>query len=103
MASWPSYSQEELAAVSAVLASGKVNYWTGQEARAFEREFAEWAGARHAIALANGTVALDLALNALGIGPGDEVVVTPRTFIASVSSVVLAGATPVFADVDRDS
>jgi dTDP-4-amino-4,6-dideoxygalactose transaminase len=53
--------------------------------------------------VANGTLALDLALKALGIGPGDEVVVTPRTFIASISSVVNAGATPVFADVDRDS
>lgn len=100
---WPSFSEEEADAVSRVLRSGRVNYWTGEECRAFEREFAEWAGTRHAIALANGTVALDLALRGLGIGPGDEVVVTPRTFLASVSCVVNAGATPVFADVDRDS
>ncbi|WP_371349071.1 DegT/DnrJ/EryC1/StrS family aminotransferase [Ancylobacter sp. IITR112] len=92
-----------MAAVQRVLASNRVNYWTGEEGRAFEREFAAWAGSRHAIALANGTVALDLALHGLGIGPGDEVVVTPRTFIASVSCVVNAGATPVFAEVDRDS
>ena len=100
---WPSFTPEEVAVVAAVLGSNRVNYWTGQEGRNFEREFARWAGTEHAIALANGTVALDLALAALGVGPGDEVVVTPRTFIASVSSVVLAGATPVFADVDRNS
>jgi dTDP-4-amino-4,6-dideoxygalactose transaminase len=83
--------------------SNKVNYWTGQECREFEREFAAWAGTDYAVALANGTVALDLALRALRIGPGDEVIVTPRTFLASVSSVVNAGAIPVFAEVDRDS
>ena len=102
-APWPSYSPEEIDAVAAVLKSGKVNYWTGDECRTFEREFAAFAGSSHAIALTNGTVALDLSLKALNIGPGDEVVVTPRTFIASISTVVNAGATPVFADVDRDS
>lgn len=100
---WPSFSEEEIEAVSGVLRSNKVNYWTGEECRQFEREFAEWTGSSHAVALANGTLALDLALQGLGIGPGDEVVVTPRTFIASVSCVVNAGAVPVFADVDRDS
>jgi dTDP-4-amino-4,6-dideoxygalactose transaminase len=103
VAPWPSYSEEEQQAVARVLASGRVNYWTGEETRCFEREFAEWASCRRAVALFNGTVALDIALKALGIGAGDEVIVTPRTFIASVSSVVNAGATPVFADVDRDS
>jgi dTDP-4-amino-4,6-dideoxygalactose transaminase len=102
-APWPSFDEEELAGVARVLASNRVNYWTGEEGRRFEEEFAAWAGAKHAIALANGTVALDLALHGLGIGPGDEVIVTPRTFIASVSCVVNAGATPVFADVDRTS
>lgn len=86
-----------------VMLSNKVNYWTGEQCRHFEREFAEWAGARHAVSLANGTVALDLALKALDIGPGDEVVVTPRTFLASVSCIVNSGAVPIFADVDRDS
>lgn len=100
---WPSFSEEEVEAVSRVLRSNKVNYWTGEECRQFEREFAEWAGSRHAIALGNGTLALDVALACLGIGPGDEVVVTPRTFLASVSCVVNAGAVPIFADVDRDS
>jgi dTDP-4-amino-4,6-dideoxygalactose transaminase len=100
---WPSFTPEESDAVAAVIASNRVNYWTGEEGRLFEAEFAEWVGVRHAVALANGTLALDLAVRALGIGPGDEVVVTPRTFIASVSCVVAAGAVPVFADVDRES
>ncbi|MEQ1713875.1 MAG: DegT/DnrJ/EryC1/StrS family aminotransferase, partial [Hyphomicrobium sp.] len=100
---WPSYSEEEVEAVARVLQSNRVNYWTGEECLAFEREFANWAGTRHAVALANGTVALDAALRAIGVGPGDEVVVTPRTFIASASCIALVGATPVFADVDRDT
>lgn len=101
--SWPSYTEEEASAVSKVLLSNRVNYWTGNECRAFERDFATWCDAKYAIALANGTVALDLALKTLGIGEGDEVIVTSRTFIASASCIVMAGARPVFADVDRDS
>ena len=100
---WPSFTAEEADAVQRVLLSNKVNYWTGTECREFEQEFAAWAGTKHAVALSNGTLALDVALKALGIGPGDEVVVTPRTFIASISCVVNAGATPVFADVEADS
>ncbi|MCK0097143.1 DegT/DnrJ/EryC1/StrS aminotransferase family protein [Yoonia sp. F2084L] len=106
---WPAFTTEEADAVSRVLLSNRVNYWTGQEGRAFEKEFAAWCGADHAIALANGTVAIDLALAGFGIGSAnggaetDEVIVTPRTFLASVSAVANAGATPVFAEVDRDS
>lgn len=100
---WPSFTNEEVEAVAQVLHSNKVNYWTGQECRKFEEEFASWIGCSYSVALANGTLALDLALKVLGVGPGDEVIVTPRTFIASVSCVVTAGATPVFADIDRDS
>jgi dTDP-4-amino-4,6-dideoxygalactose transaminase len=100
---WPSFTNEEAEAVHRVLLSNKVNYWTGTECREFEKEFAAWVGTRHAVALANGTLALDVALKALRIGPGDEVVVTPRTFMASVSCVVNAGAIPVFADVDMES
>lgn len=100
---WPSYSPAEIEAVASVLESNRVNYWTGEESREFEREFAIWTGTTHAVAVANGTLALDLSLKALDIGSGDEVVVTPRTFIASISAVVNAGATPVFADVDLDS
>ena len=100
---WPSFTEEEANAARDVILSNKVNYWTGQETRSFEKEFAEWSGTEYAVALANGTVALDLALKALGIGAGDEVIVTSRTFLASVSSIVNAGAVPVFADVDLDS
>lgn len=100
---WPAFSEDEAQAVARVLRSNRVNYWTGEEGRAFEHEFAAWAGVPHAIALNNGTIALEAALRALGIGPGDEVIVTPRSFIASVSCVTFVGATPVFADVDRDT
>ncbi|MBC3924656.1 DegT/DnrJ/EryC1/StrS aminotransferase family protein [Pseudomonas lurida] len=100
---WPSFTEDEANAVRDVILSNRVNYWTGEECRGFEQEFAAWCGTRHAVAVANGTVALDLALHALSVGDGDEVIVTSRTFLASVSSVVLAGATPVFVDVDRDS
>ena len=100
---WPSFTEEEADAARDVILSNKVNYWTGQETRSFEKEFAAWSGTEYAVALANGTVALDLALKALGIGAGDEVIVTSRTFLASVSSIVNAGAIPVFADVDLDS
>jgi dTDP-4-amino-4,6-dideoxygalactose transaminase len=100
---WPSFTPEEADAVHRVVISNKVNYWTGTETREFEKEFAAWCGTAHAVALANGTLALDVALKALGVGPGDKVVVTPRTFIASISCVVNAGAVPVFADVEADS
>ena len=100
---WPNYTEEEAQAVSKVLLSNQVNYWTGQECRQFEREFAAWTNTEQAIALANGTVALDLALHSLDIGPGHEVIVTSRTFLASASSIVSCGAIPVFADIDRDS
>lgn len=100
---WPSFSIEEADAVQRVLLSNRVNYWTGTECSEFEKEFAAWVHTRYAVALANGTLALDLALKALGVGVGDEVVVTPRTFLASVSCVVNAGAKPVFADVEPQS
>ncbi len=100
---WPSFTQEEADAVSQVLLSNKVNYWTGTESREFEREFAQWADSKYAIAVGNGTLALDIALEVLGLQPEDEVIVTPRTFIASISSVVNAGAKPVFADIDENS
>lgn len=100
---WPSFSFEEADAARDVILSNKVNYWTGDKCRLFEKEFALFSDCDHAVALMNGTVALDIALLALGIGSGDEVIVTPRTFLASVSSIVNVGATPIFADVDLDS
>ncbi|MDD2367087.1 MAG: DegT/DnrJ/EryC1/StrS aminotransferase family protein [Desulfuromonadaceae bacterium] len=99
-APWPYFADDEIEAVTSLLRSGKVNYWTGTEGREFEKEFAAYSGCKYAIALANGTVALELALYALGIGSGDEVITTSRTFIASASSVVMRGATPVLADLD---
>lgn len=100
---WPSFTQQEADAVSKVLLSNKVNYWTGQECREFEKEFAAFSGTQYAVALANGTVALDVAFKALDIGAGDDVIVTSRTFLASASSIVTAGANPIFADVELDS
>lgn len=100
---WPFYAEDEIAAAVRVLRSGKVNQWTGPEVFEFERACASRFGGGHGIAVANGSVALELALRALGIGPGDEVVVTPRSFAASAFCVMLVGATPVFADVDSDS
>ena len=102
-APWPFFGPAEIEAAAAVLQSGKVNYWTGQEGRLFEKEFAAAAGCQYAVALANGSLALELALYVLGIQPGDEVIVPSRTFVASASCVAVRGATPVFADVDRDS
>ncbi len=100
---WPHFTQEEADATQRVLLSNRVNAWTDDECKQFEREFAEWTNVEHAIALMNGTVALELALKGLSIGPGDEVIVTSRSFMASVSCIVSVGATPVFADVDCDS
>jgi hypothetical protein len=100
---WPVFDAEQIDAVTAVLRSGKVNAWTGEQTARFECEFAARTGCRHAIALANGTVALELALYALGIGPGDEVVVPARSFVASASCCAVRGAVPVFADVDPNS
>ncbi|MDB9872193.1 DegT/DnrJ/EryC1/StrS aminotransferase family protein [Alphaproteobacteria bacterium] len=100
---WPCYTKEESDAVGSVLLSNKVNYWTGGIINDFEREFAEFVGTKFGIALSNGTVALDLAIKALGLGKDDEVIVTSRTFIASVSSIVNSGAVPVFADVSKKS
>jgi dTDP-4-amino-4,6-dideoxygalactose transaminase len=99
---WPQFSASAIDAVDEVLRSGKVNYWTGRRGMEFERRFAEWQGSRHAISASSGTSALHVALTALGIGPGDEVIVPSYTFIASSFSIVQAGAVPRFADVNLD-
>lgn len=100
---WPSFTDEEVDAVAKVMRSNRVNYWTGEAGRQFETEFAAWCGTEYAVAVSNGTVALELALEALGVGGGDEVIVTSRTFLASASAIVRRGATPIFADIDHDS
>ena len=101
--SWPMFDDEEVDAVRNVLLSNKVNYWTGDECKKFEKEFSKFSGSKYAVALGNGTLALDVAFKALNIADSDEVIVTSRTFIASISSIVNSGATPIFADVDLDS
>lgn len=100
---WPAFSSEEVETVSQILTSSRVNYWTGDEGKQFEKEFSSWTGVKYSIALANGTIALELALRSLNLLPDDEVIVSPRSFIASVSSVISTGSIPVFADVDAES
>ena len=100
---WPQYDAEQIDAVAEVLRSGKVNAWTGPDVRAFEEAYAAYLGTPHAIAFANGSVSLNAALEALGLGPGDEVIVTPRSFVASASCVLLFGARPVFAVRSRET
>ena len=107
--SWPVFEQEEIDAVKRVLESGRVNYWTGEEARLFEQEFAEYIGCKYAVALANGTVALELSLEALGVGQGDEVVVTPRISPAARSCLreeelrAVASPTPLWISFNASS
>ncbi len=100
---WPTYTEEQVEAVAAVLRSGRVNQWTGEQVVGFESDYAAHTGRAHAVALMNGSVALELALRTAGIGQGDDVITTPRTFIASAGAAVLQGARPVLADVDPDS
>src|SRR5690554_6922968 len=100
---WPIYADDEIEAVARVLRSGRVNQWTGPEVGEFENDFSAYIGATHSVAVANGTASLELIMRAWGIGPGDEVVVTPRSFLASASTVAWLGATPIFADVDLET
>ena len=100
---WPYFDDAQISVAAEVLRSGRVNAWTGEQTASFEHEFAAWCGTSHAIAMANGSLALSSAYLSIGLGVGDELITTPRTFIATASSAVLLGATPVFADVDRDS
>lgn len=100
---WPAFDNEMVAVSSEVLRSGRVNYWTGEHGRSLEQELADYVGRAHALVLSNGTVAIELALRALGVGEGDEVIVPSRTFIATASAVVAVGARPVVADVDPDT
>lgn len=100
LATWPNYEEDEIHAVTKILASGKVNYWTGEEGKLFEKEFAQYIGVNHCVAMMNGTVALEAALYAINIGAGDDVIVPARTFVGTASAVIKVGAKPVIADVD---
>jgi dTDP-4-amino-4,6-dideoxygalactose transaminase len=103
LAPWPQFDADQINAATRVLVRGSVNAWTGQETTALEQEYAHWCGTAYAIAMANGSLALSAAYLAIGLGPGHELITTPRTFIATASSAVLLGAKPVFSDVDPDS
>ena len=103
ISSWPSFTEEDIATTSKILKSGKVNYWTGSECKSFEKEFSALFNSNYSIALANGSVALSAAYKALSLNKGDEIITTPRTYIATSSSAILEGLKPVFADIDRDS
>ena len=97
---WPKYSQTEIEAAVNILSSGRVNYWTGNECKSFEKEFANYIGSKFGVAVANGTMALEACYKAIGIKAGDEIITTPRTFIATSMAAINLGAKPIFADVD---
>ena len=103
MNSWPHFYPEDIKKATEILKSGKINYWTGFEGREFEKEFSHYAGVKYSVAVDNGTNALILAAHALGISHGDEVIMSPRTFVASAFSVMHLGAKPVFIDIDRNT
>lgn len=101
--SWPKFSEKMINSVRDVLESGKVNQWTSDKVNKFEKKFAEYLHVKHAVAVFNGTVALELCLKTLDLKENDEIIVTPRTFIASASCIAWNGITPVFVDVDINS
>ena len=101
--SWPFYDDDQIRACTETLRSGSVNAWTGDNVDLFQSDFSSFIGTKYSIAIANGSLALSSAYRALGIGAGDEVITTPRTFIATSSELVLLGAIPIFADVDIQS
>ena len=103
LSAWPFYDDEQLSNVTKILKSGKVNYWTGNQGRFFEKEFSKKFDAKYSLAMANGSLALSCAYLALDLKKGDEIITTPRTFIATSSSAVLLGLKPVFVDVDINS
>jgi dTDP-4-amino-4,6-dideoxygalactose transaminase len=103
MNSWPHFDKDDIKKAEEILRSGKINYWTGFEGREFEKEFSSYVGVKHSVAVDNGTNALILAAHALGISKGDEVIMSPRTFVASAFSIMHLGAKPVFIDIDRNS
>ncbi len=103
ISTWPYFNQKDISDVSEILRSGKVNYWTGEQTKLFETEFSSFFHIKHSIALANGSLALSACYKSLSIKSGDEVITTPRTFIATASSAVLLGLIPVFADIDSQS
>ena len=103
LAPWPNYDQEQIDAITEVYKSGRVNYLRGKIGPEFEREFATWSGTKKALVVGNGTLAIEIILRGLGLEPGDEVITTPRTFVATSSACVVNGLVPVLADIDLES
>tara|TARA_B100001989_G_scaffold234276_1_gene194736 strand:- start:1932 stop:3113 length:1182 start_codon:yes stop_codon:yes gene_type:complete len=103
VSTWPYFSREEINNVGFILDSGKVNYWTGNETKKFEKEFTKFSNTSYSIALANGSLALHAAYLSVGLSKGSEFITSPRTFIATTSTGVLLGGIPKFADVDLKS
>jgi dTDP-4-amino-4,6-dideoxygalactose transaminase len=99
---WPQFAERSFSDILEPLKSGRVASWSGTRCAEFEERWASWAGARHAVACSSGTAALHMALAALGIGPGHEVLVPARTFASTALAVLNAGARPAFCDVDDD-
>ena len=100
---WPRYSKEEAKKVNKVLKSNKVNYWTGNEGKKFEREFSKFFKIKYTSAIANASLGLECALKALNLGRGDEVIVPSKSYVSSASCVINVNAKPVFADIDLNS
>ena len=100
---WPQFSKGEAEHVKKILLSNKVNYLFGNEGKSFEKNFSSYTNSKYSLAVANGTLALDLCLRSIGITKGDEVIVTARTFIASASCISILGGIPVFVDVDMNT
>lgn len=100
---WPQFDEREVEAVASVVRSGQWGRLAGTEVAQLEKEFAAAHDAKYALGVTNGTTALEVALLALGIGPGDEVIVPAYTFVASATCVLTVNAIPVFADIDLDT
>ena len=99
---YPYFNKVSLERVQKVLKSGKVNYWTGNECKKFEKEFSNYHGIKYSLSVSNGSVALEIALKALNLNKTDKVIVSPRSFIISASCVLNLGLKPIFADVDHN-
>ena len=98
----PFYSKKSIQKIGPMLKSGKVNYWSGNEGKKFEKEFSNYLGNRYSVALSNGSVALEIALQALKLKKKDQIIVSPRSFIISASCTINLGLKPIFADVDSN-